>query len=381
MTSRNRSVHELSHAVAPLIGGYDVVMFDLDGVLYLGVEPVAHACDGVERVRAAGSSVAFVTNNASRTPEEVAAQLRDVGIEAESADVVTSAQAAARLVAAQVPAGAAVLMVGGAGLEAALAERGLRSVQSLSDEPAAVIQGYSSDVAYSHLAEAGYAVAAGLPWVASNTDLTIPTARGIAPGNGTLVAAVAAASGQHPQVAGKPETPLFDETILRIGGHRPLVVGDRLDTDIEGANRVGVDSLLVLTGVTRPSCLCNADPVRRPTFVAPDLRALSASQPVVTAKGDRDFGQSWHCGGWRAAVTSAGVLEIAPDSANGAAQERAAQDGASQSDASQGSPSRSSDSKIALLRAGVAAAWSWRDGQPSSPDMDAAALDAALGGQ
>ena len=365
MTSRDRSVDELSNATAPLIDGYDVVMFDLDGVLYLGDDPVAHAADGAERVRAAGSSVAFVTNNASRTPEQVAAQLSDLGITAEAADVVTSAQAAARLVAAQVPAGAAVLVVGGVGLEAALAEHGLRAVRSLSHEPAAVIQGFSSEVAYAHLAEAGYAVAAGLPWVASNTDMTIPTARGIAPGNGTLVAAVAAAGGQQPQVAGKPEPPLFDETVLRIGGHRPLVVGDRLDTDIEGANRVGTDSLLVLTGVTDPSALCNAEPLRRPTFVAPDLRGLTASQPVATAveRRDADSEQGWHCEGWQAVVTSAGRLEVAPAPASGAARNRAP---------------RSGDSTIALLRAAVAAAWAWRDGQPAPPDVDAAALAAAL---
>lgn len=364
MTSRDHDVHELSSAAAPLLAGYDVVMFDLDGVLYLGAEPVPHATDGVEQVRAAGSSVAFVTNNASRTPEQVAAQLRAVGIFADPSDVVTSAQAAARLVAAQVPAGAAVLVVGGAGIEAALAEHGLHAVRSLSDGPAAVIQGYSPDLAYSHLAEAGYAVAAGLPWVASNTDLTIPTARGIAPGNGTLVAAVAAASGQHPQVAGKPEPPLFDETVLRIGGRAPLVVGDRLDTDIEGANRVGADSLLVLTGVTDLASLCNADPVRRPTFVAPDLRGLGASQPAVTAgPPDAGSGRSWRCGGWRAAVTSTGSLEVAPES----------QDGSAHTDAP-----ASDDGAIALLRAAVAAAWAWRDNQPSAPHVDAARLAAAL---
>jgi HAD superfamily hydrolase (TIGR01450 family) len=367
MTSRDRYVYELSHAVAPLIDGYDVVMFDLDGVLYLGTEPVSYASDGVEQVRAAGSSVAFVTNNASRTPEEVAAQLQAVGVSADSSDVVTSAQAAARLVAGQVPAAAAVLVVGGAGLEAALCEHGLRPVRRMTDEPAAVIQGYSPEVTYSDLAEAGYAVASGLPWVASNTDLTIPTSRGIAPGNGTLVAAVAAASGQRPQVAGKPEPPLFDETVLRVGGHRPLVVGDRLDTDIEGANRVGADSLLVLTGVTDASALCNAHPVRRPTFVGADLRALSASQPAVTAHSDHDVGPSWRCGGWRAAVTPAGSLEVVAESESGAALESGV--------------SASCDSMIALLRAGVAAAWAWRDGRPSPPDVDASALAEALAGQ
>jgi HAD superfamily hydrolase (TIGR01450 family) len=360
MTSRARSVQELSSTVGSLVGGYDVVMFDLDGVLYLGADPVPYAAGAAQHAHAVGASVAFVTNNASRTPEHVAARLRDVGVPADASDVVTSAQAAARLVAAQVPAFAAVLVVGGAGLEAALVEHGLRVVQALTDEPAAVVQGFSPDITYEQLAEAGYAVASGLPWVASNTDLTIPTARGIAPGNGTLVAAVAAASGRQPQVAGKPEPPLFDETVLRIGGQRALVVGDRLDTDIEGANRVGADSLLVLTGVTDASSLCNADPARRPTFVAPDLRGLSAPQPAVAVPDPGDSAQGRRCGVWRAEVNAAGVLEVTAASVAGAQQ--------------------IGDSAIALLRASVAAAWAWRDSQASPGGVDAAALAAALEG-
>ena len=357
MTSRARSVHALGTSVAPLVSAYDVIMFDLDGVLYVGAEPVPYAADSVHDVRGRGASVAFVTNNASRTPEQVAARLREVGIPAVDTDVVTSAQAAARLVAELVPPGAAVLVVGGAGLEFALAEHGLRAVRALTEKPAAVIQGYSPDVAWTHLAEASYAVAAGLPWVASNTDLTIPTARGIAPGNGTLVAAVAAASGGQPRVAGKPEPPLFDETVLRVGGSRPLVVGDRLDTDIEGANRVGADSLLVLTGVTTAGTVCNAAPERRPTFVAPDLRALSRPQPAAAVDGDRSR-LSWSCGDWRAEVSPSGVLDVAAASKRGAGEH--------------------DDSGVALLRAAVGAAWAWRDAQKTPPDVDASALTAAL---
>jgi HAD superfamily hydrolase (TIGR01450 family) len=357
LTSRARSVHTLSTTVGPLVSAYDMIMFDLDGVLYVGAEQVPYAADSVHKVRGTGASVAFVTNNASRTPERVAAHLRDVGIPAVDTDVVTSAQAAARLVAELVPPGAAVLVVGGAGLESALAECGLRAVRALTEKPAAVLQGYSPDVAWTHLAEASYAVAAGLPWVASNTDLTIPTARGIAPGNGTLVAAVAAASGGRPRVAGKPEAPLFDETVLRVGGRRPLVVGDRLDTDIEGANRVGADSLLVLTGVTTAGSVCNAAPERRPTFVAPDLRGLSRPQPDAEVYGDGSR-QSCGCGGWRAEVDPAGVLTVSPESNEG--------------------PGVTDDRRIALLRAAVGAVWAWRDGQTSPPEIDASALTVAL---
>ena len=196
--------------------------------------------------------VAFVTNNAARTPEAVAAHLRDLGVAAEPDDVVTSAQAAATLVAERVPAGAPVLVVGGDGLRAALTERGLRPVASADDEPAAVVQGFAPDVGWTLLTEGVVAVRRGLPWVASNLDRTIPTARGLAPGNGALVGVIAAVTGATPVVAGKPELALHEEAVRRTGAQRPLVVGDRLDTDIEGANRAGADSLLVLTGVTSP---------------------------------------------------------------------------------------------------------------------------------
>lgn len=348
---RTRPVRALSASTGPLVSGYDVIMFDLDGVLYRGDEPVPHAAAGVQRAREAGASVAFVTNNASRRPEDVAALLHQVGIAADAADVVTSAQAAARLVAAEVPTGSAVLVVGGVGLEAALREHGLRPVRELADGPAAVVQGYSADVAWTHLAEASYAVTAGLFWVASNTDRTIPTARGIAPGNGTLVAAVAAPSGRHPVVAGKPQAPLFDETVLRVGGGRPLVVGDRLDTDIEGANVVGADSLLVLTGVDGAQEVCNADPIRRPTFIAPDLRGLDQPQAWVAAVDDFVVGHGVRCGPWRATVTAAGALELEHDSVPDPAHE------------------------IARWRAGVAAAWAWRDAQtPSDRVVDVSVL-------
>ena len=350
-----RPVHMLGASTGPLFSSYDVIMFDLDGVLYRGDEAIPWAAAGVQSVRDAGASAAFVTNNAARTPADVAAHLDEVGIPADPSDVVTSAQAAARLVAAQVPAGAAVLVVGGAGLEAALREHGLRPVRELADGPAAVVQGYSRNVAWTHLAEASYAVTAGLPWVASNTDRTIPTARGIAPGNGMLVAAVAAASGRQPVVAGKPQAPLFDETVRRVGGRRPLVVGDRLDTDIEGANVVGADSLLVLTGVDGAREVCNADPLRRPTFVAPDLRGLTRPQAAVDSVQQAASTLDVRCGPWRAFVTTAGVLELVHDST--------------------GDPAADPDLAITRLRAGVAAAWAWRDTQPPpARAVDASAL-------
>ncbi|MBV6702823.1 HAD-IIA family hydrolase [Kitasatospora aureofaciens] len=288
----------------PLTEAYDTALLDLDGVVYAGPHAIEHAVDALAAARMAGMRLAYVTNNASRPPRVVAEHLTELGVPAEPADVINSAQAAARVVAEKVPAGAKVLVVGGPGLEEALAERGLVAVRSLAEEPLAVVQGYDPSVGWAHLAEASYAVQRGLPWVASNTDLTVPTARGIAPGNGTLVAAVRAATGVEPEVAGKPLPPMHRETVLRTGAKRPLVVGDRLDTDIEGAFNGGVDSLLVFTGVTTPVQLLAARAEHRPTYLAADLRGLLTPHPAVTA-ADGGF----RCGGWVARAED-GVLRL-----------------------------------------------------------------------
>jgi glycerol-1-phosphatase len=288
----------------PLATRHDVALLDLDGVLYVGPDAVPGAPEAVRAAAAAGLRPAYVTNNASRTPAVVAAQLRRLGFPAAAEDVVTSAQAAATLVAARVAPGSAVLVVGGEGLVAAVRERGLVPVREAGPGVAAVVQGYDPDLGWRQLAEGAYAVATGVPWVASNMDATIPTPRGTAPGNGALVRAVAAAAGRPPDaVAGKPEAPLHRESVTRTGAHHPLVVGDRLDTDIEGANRAGVPSLLVLTGVSRPADLLRAGPELRPTYLAADLgTGLLQPQPGVRADGDR-----WECGGWSVGVSGADV--------------------------------------------------------------------------
>ncbi|WP_326634366.1 MULTISPECIES: HAD hydrolase-like protein [unclassified Streptomyces] len=277
---------------------YDTALLDLDGVVYAGGAAIVHAVDSLGAARDGGMHLAYVTNNALRTPATVAEHLTELGVPAEPADVITSSQAVARLMADQLPAGARVLVIGGEGLRAALVERGLVPVESADDDPAAVAQGYGGpDMAWGRFAEAAYAIARGVPWFASNTDLTIPSARGIAPGNGAAVEVVRIATGAEPQVAGKPLPPMHRETVLRTGAKRPLVVGDRLDTDIEGAFNGGVDSLLVLTGVTDARQLLAAEPRHRPTYVDADLRGLLTGQPEVTENAD-GFG----CGGWTAAV-------------------------------------------------------------------------------
>ncbi|MEU6539927.1 HAD-IIA family hydrolase [Streptomyces sp. NPDC047000] len=295
---------------------YDTALLDLDGVVYAGGEAIVHAVDSLAAAREGGMHLAYVTNNALRTPAAVAAHLTELGIAAAAEDVITSAQAVARLISEQVPAGARVLVIGGDGLRVALRERGLEPVESADDDPAAVVQGYGGpELQWGRFAEASYAIARGVPWFASNTDLTIPSGRGIAPGNGAAVQVVRTATGAEPQVAGKPLPPMHRETILRTGAERPLVVGDRLDTDIEGAFNGGVDSLLVLTGVTDGAQLLAAPPHRRPTYVDADLRGLLTPQPEVSAAGD-----GFRCGGWTATASgtaggagSRGRLELDGD--------------------------------------------------------------------
>ena len=267
---------------------YDLAMLDLDGVVYLGADPIDGAAPALTTARERGLRLAYITNNASRTAHQVAEKLREMGMpEVSDEDVVTSAQAVAHLMADDLPAGSAVLVVGGEGLRAPLEERGLRCVSSLDDSPVAVVQGFHADIGWHELSEASYAIQSGLPWYASNTDLTVPTARGIAPGNGSLVQAVRNATGAEPIVAGKPQRALFDETIARVGGTHPLMVGDRLDTDIDGAINAGIDSLVVLTGVSSLQEIADAGREHRPTFVSKDLRGLDEMHHDITIDDDR----------------------------------------------------------------------------------------------
>jgi HAD superfamily hydrolase (TIGR01450 family) len=279
---------------APLTALYDTALLDLDGVVYLSEEPVPEAAAALAAARAAGMHLEFVTNNASRRPAEVARLLAAVGVRAAEDEVVTSAQAAAALLAEQLPPGARVLVLGTDALGEDLSELGLRPVRLADDKPVAVVQGYSPDTGWRQLAEAAIALRSGAMWVATNTDATVPSPRGPLPGNGSLVAALVTATGRRPdEIVGKPHPRLHQESVRRSGAVRPIVVGDRLDTDIEGAVNAGCDSLLVLTGVTRPADLLAAPVSLRPTYVSVDLRGLLEPHPA--SAGGR-------CGGWAAAA-------------------------------------------------------------------------------
>ena len=258
---------------------HDAVLLDLDGVVYAGDRAVPGAPEALARLREEGTPLRFVTNNASRTPEQVAAKLVSVGVEATSEEVLGSARAAAELLVDRVglAPGSTVAVVGGTGLLRAVEEVGLRPVPvvDVEDRPDAVVQGFSPDLGWAHLAAATAWVRDGVTWVASNLDLTIPTARGIAPGNGLLVHAVAEASGRRPDfVAGKPEPFLFLSAARSAGSGRPLVVGDRLDTDIAGGRAAGFTTALVLTGVHGLVDALDAAPSHRPDRVLLTLADL-----------------------------------------------------------------------------------------------------------
>ena len=293
----------------PLTTGYDVALLDLDGVVYVGSAAVAGVPEALAAVRVAGMRLGFVTNNAARPAADVAAHLADLGVPAVADDVITSSQAAATVVAGLWPAGSPVLAVGGPGVAVALRGAGLSVVEKAEDDPVAVVQGFGPEVDWKQLAEAVVAIRNGARHVATNADATLPSPRGPLPGNGAMVGLVSAVTGQTPLVTGKPDPAMHAECLRRTEAQRPLVVGDRLDTDIEGARRAGADSLLVFTGVTDAAALLAAGPLHRPDFLAPDAGGLLVAHPAVAAE---DSGV--RCGAWTVGTDEfQGVLVLEAD--------------------------------------------------------------------
>ena len=274
---------------------FDALLFDLDGVVYIGPHAVPHAAEAIAQARDRGVRCAFITNNAARTPQVVAEHLTGIGVACTIDEVVTSPQAAVTVLGEFVPPGSRVLVTGGDGIADELRSRGYVPVRTLAEQPAAVMQGFSPDLGWRDLAEACFAVRAGLPWIATNLDRTFPTPGGAAPGNGSLVGVVAATVGRRPDaVAGKPEPPLLHEAIGRLGARHPLMVGDRLDTDIEAGARIQIPTLLVMTGITTVEEVLGAGAHERPTYLGLDLRVLAEpyTAPVVDGTG-----ASARCGG------------------------------------------------------------------------------------
>lgn len=318
-----------------LAGEHDCLLLDLDGTLFRGHAPTDGAVETLENLP---TRALFVTNNATRSADAVAAHLRELGFTATADDVVTSAQSAARMLAGRIPSGSKVLVVGTEALVAETVAVGLQPVRAFADDPVAVIQGLSMTIGWPELAEATLAIRAGALWVASNLDATLPTERGLVPGNGSLVAALQAATGSQPLVAGKPGTAIMQDAVARAGCQRPLVVGDRLDTDIAGANAAKMPSLMVLSGVGTAREAVFAGPAQRPTYLGADLRALRADSERVAITEQP---------GWRVESSADGIT-VGVRGVPGTATDDAADDG------------------LAVVRAVARAVWDADAGQPVS---------------
>lgn len=262
-----------------LIDNFDSLFLDLDGVVYRGSRAIDGSVEAIGRAAAIGKKIAYITNNASRTPEQIAEQLVGLGLPATADQIVGSASAAANILASRIPPASKVLVVGGEGLRVEVAKRGFEIVSDAAAGPAAVIQGFSPDVGWRDLAQAAFAIQSGAIWIATNQDWTLPLEDGIAPGNGTLVGAVHTAVGILPDFAGKPFRPIFDAALSQTGVSRPLMIGDRLDTDIKGAHSANIASATVMTGVIGNKELLGAKSDERPDYILSDLTDLFADYP------------------------------------------------------------------------------------------------------
>jgi len=300
--------------VSALVDGYDAAFFDLDGVIYLGPEPVPGASGVLADVGRRGTRVMYVTNNAARPAQVVIDQLRGLGFAADPGNVLTSAQVAAAMLPKELPAGAKVLVCGSANLAGLLEQAGFRIVASADDRPDAVVQGYDPDLSWRRLDEATLAIQNGARWYATNDDASRPTDRGLVPGVGGQIAVVATALGGEPVTFGKPFRPMLDEAVRRTGAAHPIFVGDRLDTDIEGANAAGMDSLLVLSGAHGKHDLVRASAEAQPTYIGRDVSALLEPPRVARLRDGRA-----ECGG-EVAAARAGRIEFAEPPAGSSRQ-------------------------------------------------------------
>lgn len=268
---------------SPLHSFYDGLLLDLDGTLIRGTIAIPGA---PEALSALDLPVSYVTNNASKSPGDVAKLLSSLGFSATSDQVMTSSQAAVAIAKDSLAEGTKALVVGAPAFTDLVREAGFQVVTSADDGPEVVFQGLSKELTWADLAEGALAIRAGARWIASNTDTTLPTERGLLPGNGAFVKAMEVTTDKQPEVAGKPGAEILIRAAQGIGSKRPLVIGDRLDTDIAGACAAQMDSLMVLTGVSTEDEALRSDAGSRPTFVAPGLESLTLS--VSEYKGEVD---------------------------------------------------------------------------------------------
>lgn len=281
----------LLESTQPLSSAHDLALLDLDGVCYRGAQPVAHAAEGLREAKANGMALSYVTNNAGRTPRSVAAQLTELDIPTQPEQIMTASISAATNLRKRYPAGSLMLAIGGEGLRVALVEAGFELAKDADENPVAVVQGLDKKLGWAELSESAFAIQRGAEFVATNNDATLPIERGQALGNGALIAAVEHATGVKARPGGKPHPDIFHQTIEIHGGKNPLAIGDRLNTDIAGAQAADIPGLHVLTGVSDARDVIEAIPAQRPNYLAVDLRGLNQPHPCPTPDSE---GQ-WVC--------------------------------------------------------------------------------------
>ena len=254
----------------------DAFLLDLDGVLHRGEERLPGAVEFIDALNSTQTPFLVLTNNATRTPEQVAGKLNGMGVRVGSNQVFSSAQATARWLRMRFAAGSRVLVIGEGGILTALEEAGYQIVSD-HRETDVVVTALDRTITYERLAEAALAINSGCPFVATNPDASIPTERGIEPGAGAIQAFLQTSTGVVPTVIGKPQTEVFRLALESLGTDvsGAVMVGDRYGTDILGGYRAGLRTAAVLTGISTAEELATADPA--PTWVFGDLAGLLAA--------------------------------------------------------------------------------------------------------
>ena len=289
MTSAANATSSLDRRAPETSGApIDAVLFDLDGVVYHGPEPISGAVEGITALLERSIPVNYVTNNATRTAEVVAEHISTLGINTNADEVTTSAVVLAQRLAKKFGPGAPIYLVGATGLALALESEGLRVTDTLDDEPVAIAQGLDPEITYQKIVGACEAIESGIEWWATNPDYSMVGPHSRVPGNGAFIAMLSELTGAQPTIVGKPSPHMMEYAAHRLGAHRPLMVGDRLDTDIEGGNAAGFETALVLTGVHDIHDALRARPALRPTYILASLRSL----PTLIAGSAHDASQS-----------------------------------------------------------------------------------------
>ncbi|WEG13777.1 TIGR01457 family HAD-type hydrolase [Pullulanibacillus sp. KACC 23026] len=251
---------------------YKGYLIDLDGTIYKGNEPIPEAIAFVKELESKKIPYLYVTNNSTTTPEKVAERLQKMGAPADKEHVLTTSQASASFIAGQAP-GASVYYIGEEGLKIALEEAGLQVVEEAPSDY--VVIGLDRGLTYEKLTRACLAIRGGAQFVSTNSDVALPTERGLALGNGAITESVSVSTGVAPIYIGKPESIIVDEALKRIGCQKSevIMVGDNYDTDMLAGIRAGVDTLFVSTGVTKVEELNQFD--EQPTYSLTSLKEWS----------------------------------------------------------------------------------------------------------